>query len=719
MGYLARKKNAGFCLVDGCAALSSSYIFRSKQGIGRRMLVLFFLLLGLGLFPLGCSFPKANVPPGQPILSERDLLQAGSRAWEKKDYLQARTVYLRLISKKDLAGDKLEEVWSRYVYSLFYLGKLPMVKQAREQWSRVQPGVQQSWSWIKLSWLLVCKEQGIKTGDAFLLTRALDQDLPFAVRMQCIQALVRSGLMREEYEQVAEGLAEFYASLRVPAPRLEVENRTRQLLKRLERKKLLAWYGSVPAKISSGQGYDFPWILLAWQYAEAHLLEQGAINWPQAFAQLQDLLSHSRLGLNPVLQEEFKELQNRFGPPTASLVLLLPLDGPYGGLSWKILQGADVAQWGEVGKGILLDIQVVNTNRPGWVDRLAALPENYRLVGGPLLKDSWQQIIDKGLVRSDLKDKKNRRIFFVMCPDLSPAREGEDGFRFFPSKKDQITALLDFVQGTLGSVPLAVLYPKGNFGSGLAELFVKQAQDRGLEVRGLQSYLSQRSKTWQRKVARLLGVPKDFFGANKEDQEKIILSRPEPDFEVVFIPDSFSHVQMLIPEFFFFNENRLVFLGPALWSQEKIEIGQLDRHFFALTAMPGPWAQGMGKSTIRDLQQAMELQVEGEKPGFWVGLGFDFVRLATKMAIALQDINPSSVAQYLSEESAVFPWTIAPLSWDEAGKAREELYMLQPKGHGTGLLDPDRFKARWLKKKSLPRFGQSDGTNSSLLVNIN
>jgi hypothetical protein len=129
-----------------------------------------------------------------------------------------------------------------------------------------------------------------------------------------------------------------------------------------------------------------------------------------------------------------------------------------------------------------------------------------------------------------------------------------------------------------------------------------------------------------------------------------------------------------------------------LWSQEMSRISALDRQYFRLALMTGAWRPGARRGAARELAHTLERTVQGQ-PDFWTALGYDFVRFASRLPLRYSKWSPERINKYLSRFSGM-NWAMAPLSWDERGTARQELYLFRPGSNGLLPVEDERLQQR-------------------------
>jgi hypothetical protein len=150
---------------------------------------------------------------------------------------------------------------------------------------------------------------------------------------------------------------------------------------------------------------------------------------------------------------------------------------------------------------------------------------------------------------------------------------------------------------------------------------------------------------------------------------------------------------MLIPEFYYFDQDHLFFLGPTLWSQSGVEISALDRKYFQLSMMASPWLADNSRPAVQKLSQGLE-DLNEREPDFWIALGYDFVRLThTIQSQTGFDPNDDFLQRLRSVQD--FSWSMAPLTWDAQGRAKQDLFVVQPGDHGIRPVDLNRLRSIW------------------------
>lgn len=348
------------------------------------------------------------------------------------------------------------------------------------------------------------------------------------------------------------------------------------------------------------------------------------------------------------------------------VALALPLSGPYGPFGSKVAAGAEAAR-GELSKaGISMDVQLVDTESAGWLDKLSQLPPQCVMVGGPLRADRYTALKGRNLQAS--------RAVFAFLPSLEGADEGAIAWRFFSSPKDQIDAVLGFA-GKLGISSFGALSPSDAYGQRMTDLFLSVARAKGAAAK-VTTYPANDTTSWNQIVS-------GFTGGSSRASSPVV--------QAAFIPDSWKNLELLVPFLFYEGEDRMVLMGTSLWEQglsgrSSVNVANLD-----LAIFPGAWNPTSPSPAANALVRALAESGKGV-PGFWEGIGYDFVRLASVMHLQAP-VSASKVNQHLSSAQGM-EWSIAPISWSN-GKASQALFVFRPVQSGFELADPAAFKARY------------------------
>ncbi len=352
-----------------------------------------------------------------------------------------------------------------------------------------------------------------------------------------------------------------------------------------------------------------------------------------------------------------------------SLAMALPLTGPYGGIGEQILEGANGAQQLLQDQGSGVEVIVIDTNEPDYLDRLAALPDSVSVVGGPLRPDVFESIA--------LNNLNAKHAFFTFMQSLpNSVTEGRNAWRFFSSPTDQMRTLMEYALKNFGISKMGVLYPNEPFGRRVAQLYSEEAKNLGVTIVNMASYPPDDPLRWSDIVA-------EFLYAGQENAQD--------SFQAVFLPDAWSKVEMLVPYFYYHQKEHMLIMGSTLWGQTLTSERHIDAHNFRLSVYPSPWWSGSDTVAARQLNR----YVKGEK-SIWQALGFDFVRFVATLGAFPLEADGNFINQRI-QETLHFSWCMAPITWDYTGVAEQTMFVLTPTADGTRLANTGLLRKRLMR----------------------
>ena len=644
------------------------------------------VFLGLSLFlGFGCA-PQRIEPPPTPEQQFANLQKRADQAWSSGRYALSETLYLEILDNQGLDRDTLIKAWERATASAFRAGHVQKSRDHLLTWAEGVEGAKQTWGWQRLNALSFDNPDRMETR---LLSLLKSPDYPWSVRQEAAWFLARHFLDQDRPARAWEALQTVYELADTEEQRFELEDRLLSTINSFEESD---WEQIEPSLADQDPG-QYPYALLKWELARKRFLS-GQATWLRTWEDLTRILASAELTDLERLRSELDFLEDNYGRPFFGIAFLLPLSGGYQDIGWKVLRGAEMAQYQLSRLGLDVQIRVINTESDDWLQQLKDLPSGFSQVGGPLRSQIWTTVVQNNLLLN--------KTFFAFRSTLAPADEGVDGYRFFPSHKDQVRPLIQAVTNELDINRFGILYPKGDYGRRMASAFWQETVTNQGQLTGLAGYDQGRPSDWKQNVAEFLQVPEDVLQDRKKEDRKPSETktiRQNPDFGAVFIPDSFHHAQILVPEFFFFDEDRLVFLGPALWSQQAKSVSKLDRQFYQLALMPGAWWDNSPDPAMSNLKDLLQTTVQG-KPDFWVGLGFDFLRFAHRIFAQASVQSRQALNQKLAELDD-FSWSMAPLQWDHYGQASQDLYLFELQGERMIRADIKAMGRRLEKRRKL------------------
>lgn len=648
------------------------------QSAARALAVAIMLSLALAVLT-GCQ-PRTGVQPAptqsERLMSTADLQAEADKAWNERRFSQAELYYQRLLERTDLSDARRLTAYGRLAESAYEAGHYRQAMMALDAWAGASYGVQDSWEWNELYLKTLNAMQSTDKLEAHLRRLLSRDDMAWSTKFRTAVWYARVHA-HDDASGAMDLLAKYYEAAPDDEARAVYEAETAAMLTDLDDTRLR----QLADTVLPSDAYRFPYNLVVAERAVRHAHRTD--EWPAAWGALRDVVSHGGLADPARLELKIADLEMRYGIPRLGVALALPLTGRYGQVGWKIARGIGAAQWTLSQQGMDVDVKIVNTDAPDWLEQMRNLPGHFAIVGGPVRVNAYKKLQQSGAARG--------RALFAFLPSLGDSVEGRDAWRFFSSPVDQVRSMVELTAWDMGISDFAVLYPEENFGRRMAQLFRQVVDEQGAEVVAATSYPPGAHTQWGRRVASLLDVPASF-SENKDEP------LPEPRFGAVFIPDGWSQAQLLVPNFIFYEADSVVLLGPDLWSRALDAGRDVEESYFRLAVCPGSWwddsegAQALGEVLASEGLGA---------PDFWVALGYDFLRLSSRVGMLPAGFAPEELNSRLQQASDM-RFSMAPLSWDEEGLVSQELYLFNPSRNGKALVNGDlleKRRARALKRR--------------------
>ena len=588
----------------------------------------------------------------------------GYRAEDPQKALEKYTRHLQSTRPGDPGRD---EAWRETVGSAVRLGEYDLAERNLQAWKAESRNATGSWDWNQANAQLLLARKGKDAYSAYLIDMVGREDLDWTTREAAGMELVDHFWNIPEYGLAFDALGLIYRSAPDDPARGALEAAALSRAESLSPEELQ----KILDGALGGDPNAYPLSMVVWARS-MKLLAQDKANWPAIWPSLSAIVRTGGLANRDFFAGNLRSLEQQLGVVRQNLVLLLPLSGPYAQVGWKIAKGADTAWRESRAQSAAPAIKLINTESPTFLEEFKAVG-GAPIVGGPLRKEIWQKIRLAGLNRTSR--------FMTFMPSVED--EGVEAWRFFSSPEDQVRALIRWCE-RLGVTSYAVLHPQDRFGTAMTEVFQEQARLLGAQVAVTRGYDIENPPGWGKAVASVLGTSGASDSLN-----------PEPPYQAVFLPDSLFRVQQLAPLFHYYEETRLIFLGPQLWSQGLAEI-KLEAQYFDLTVFPGAWGPNLDSQSARNLQRGMLDGGDGEAD-LWAALGYDFVRFSA--LVGGGQSSAEAFNQALAEAATRMPWSLAPMHWD-AGRVSQDMFLFQPTPSGMVLADVETMRQAREKRQA-------------------
>ncbi|RQD55727.1 MAG: hypothetical protein D5R98_10395 [Desulfonatronovibrio sp. MSAO_Bac4] len=613
-----------------------------------------FLLCAMLLF--ACA-PERIVT--EPVRTDAQRMHQADRYWANENYAMSRDLYREISKLPDISPRQRLLVEQRLAISSFHVEDYQQAIESFKKWAELDPGIKRSWQWHEMYALSIKETSGDDDYLSYLLSVSKDRLFPQEINNNASLYLARFHFDQGRYPEAMTVLKNTYGQLTILNQKQDFEKSFHDYLSELSVQKLT----QASSFIDQDKMYQFPFNIFFWSLYSAKLADDPS-QWKSLQPRIAALHRQADFADPKPFARQFEQWMDKLGVPAHEVALLLPLSGQFSSTGWKILKGAGQAHWEMLASDTQVKIRTINTNSKDWIQELEKT--NPTIVGGPVSGRTWDKIVDAGL--------NKEKTFFTFLPRIDD--EGISGWRFFASPNDQVRSMINRAVEDLGFTDFGVFYPEDDFGRAYAQAFWEEANKKGVRVSGLMSYPGDEPSRWNDIVASFLNIK----------SKHTPYRHPEPDFQAVFIPDSLSRAKGLIPQFFYFDQNQLLFMGPMLWYQA-YSPNTLEQQYFNLTMTPGPWWNEDLAAGAQDLISGFDETINTE-PDFWVALGYDFVKFASEMQNLPSTSRHERINKVLAQNN-FNNWSMAPIYWNEQGQAFQDLHVFQLSRESMVLTDTE------------------------------
>ncbi|MEN8212639.1 MAG: penicillin-binding protein activator, partial [Thermodesulfobacteriota bacterium] len=336
-----------------------------------------------------------------------------------------------------------------------------------------------------------------------------------------------------------------------------------------------------PAKVikefSEIKNINLPRSLLLYWLGLNYALEENAV---QAIETLETFLSeypnHPYYSETVELVDHIK--QSIFERDTIGC--LLPLTGKYAIFGQRALTGIQIAieelsnKYSKKFKIIIIDTKADPEIAAQGVRKLHK--ENVAGIIGPLLS------IDK----AGIEAQKLKIPLIALTQKTGFPLQGDYLFANFITPRMQVQTLGAYLFQELGIKKVAILYPDEKYGKIYMELFWDIVDQYSGEIVGVESYDGKKTD-FKEPIQKITGEfypipdflkpetvePEDMESSpldNQEDPKKEKEEKIEIDFQALFIPDSPSIVNMMLPQLAYNDVKEIYLVGTNLWHHKSL-----------------------------------------------------------------------------------------------------------------------------------------------------
>jgi ABC-type branched-subunit amino acid transport system substrate-binding protein len=343
--------------------------------------------------------------------------------------------------------------------------------------------------------------------------------------------------------------------------------------------------------------------------------------------------------------------QTRFKKGTIGC--LVPLSGKYAAYGEKALKGIQLAIQ-ELSRTHGRKFNIVIKDTRGEPERTAACVDELNQAGvagiiGPILA------VDAAGARA--QELEIPLIALTQKEDF--ALSGDFLFSNFITPRMQVQTLAAYVFKTLGLKKAAVLYPDEPYGRRHKELFSEAVAEYGAELVEIHAY-DGNSTDFRNTLQK-------FTRQSDDPSEPAAL-----DFDALFIPDSASRINLILPQLAFNDIRDVVLLGTNLWHRQSL-LDETKGYNQGAIITEGYFEHSRKPDTARFNQAFSSLY--GESPGFLEAIFYDSVQMMLSTAMDPSVDSRQRLKEALQEQR-IFEGATGTTMFDPDGAARKELFLL-------------------------------------------
>ena len=362
---------------------------------------------------------------------------------------------------------------------------------------------------------------------------------------------------------------------------------------------------------------------------------------------------------------------------------LLPLSGKYGTFGQRALAGVQMAV-ADLSKSLGTPLNLVVKDTRSDAGHAAVCVEELageRVIGilGPLV---YSEAAGAAAERLQIP-------LIAMTQKEAFPGMGRFLFAHFITPKMQADALAAYVFNELNLERVAILYPEERYGRRLMELFWDAVDIYGGQVVGVESY-DGTGTDFTLPIQKLTGehYPLPDFLKPEPDPDEVPApestvrntrgskipeeERIEIDFQALFIPDSPSRINMILPQLAFNDARGMVLLGTNLWHHPSLLTDSAGYNRDAVIT-DGYFGTSANPRT-RDFHERYGA-IFDEVPGFLEAIAYDTAAMLFESAMAEGVTTRERLRNELAG-SRIFEGVTGTTVFDETGRARKELFLI-------------------------------------------
>ena len=348
-----------------------------------------------------------------------------------------------------------------------------------------------------------------------------------------------------------------------------------------------------------------------------------------------------------------------FNPDTIGC--LLPLTGKYAVFGQRALTGIQLAvqelskKYSREFKVIVMDTQA---DPEMTVEGVKTLQEkNVAGILGPFLMEA-----EAG---KEAEKFKIPLIAFTQKNDFP--LQGDYLFANFITPEMQVQALGSYIFADLGIKKAAILYPDEKYGIRFMELFRDIAWEYEAEIVGIESYDGKKT---------------DFTVPIRKISRAFLLASESPtptlDFQALFIPDSPSRINLILPQLSFNDAGGMYLIGTNLWHDESLL--KVAKGYNKKIIIPDGFLESSQKPVTEEFTKKFEALFH-HKPQFLEAIAYDTASILFTTAMD-ETVDSREALKNALKGKRIYEGVTGHTLFDEQGTAHRPLFLMTVKNGG-------------------------------------
>lgn len=347
--------------------------------------------------------------------------------------------------------------------------------------------------------------------------------------------------------------------------------------------------------------------------------------------------------------EQIKELLAGLGTTSFNkkrLGVILPMSGKYKLYGQKAMKGIELALARLSESGIKdLSIEIKDSMSD---------PEQAAMCVDQLGKDHVFSILGPIFVSKQAADKAQSLGIPMMA--LTQKTEfpqyGDYIFTNFITPEMQIQALGTYVFHELGLKKMAVLYPDDKYGTLYMQAFRQMVDQFDGQLTAAQVYD---------------GSQTDFSASIKK-----LIQNTELNFQALFIPDSVSRINLILPQLVYHDAQGFALLGTNLWHRDSLL--KETRRYNSNAVFCDGYFSGSANPETAWFDKAFQ-ELYQERPGFLEAIAYDTAQILFSAANA-DDVNSGRQLKDVLQGQFIFDGATGRTRFDETGAPHKALFLI-------------------------------------------